>query len=99
MERTESEQRMQVDDAADIGKAVRSARKAQGLTQREFADVVGVGVRFLSELERGKSTAQVGLVLRVLAGTGYEVVLEPRGWRNRAIHGTDEDATSGESGS
>lgn len=69
----------------DIGRAIRSARKKQGLTQQQFADIVGVGVRFLSELERGKSTAEVGLVLRVLEGAGFDVSLRPRNFS--AHHG------------
>jgi HTH-type transcriptional regulator / antitoxin HipB len=71
---------IQVDNVDDIGEAVRSARQAQGLTQRELADVAGVGVRFLSELERGKPTAEVGLVLRVLADVGLGLVLQSPGW-------------------
>lgn len=78
----------------DIGQAIRSARKQQGLTQQQFADIVGVGVRFLSELERGKPTAEVGLVLRVLADAGYEVVIQPRSWSSPTgltTPDTDED--------
>lgn len=67
-----------ISDVGEIGRAVRAARKAQGLTQREFADISGVGVRFLSELERGKPTAEVGLVLAVLADAGYDIVLQKR---------------------
>jgi y4mF family transcriptional regulator len=68
-----------INDVSEIGRAVRTARKAQGLTQREFSDLCGVGVRFLSELERGKPTAEVGLVLEVLTGAGYDIVLHRRG--------------------
>lgn len=71
-------QTVRISDVGEIGRAVRAARKAQGLTQREFADISGVGVRFLSELERGKPTAEVGLVLEVLADAGYDVVLQRR---------------------
>lgn len=71
-------QNVRISDVGEIGSAVRAARKAQGLTQREFADISGVGVRFLSELERGKPTAEVGLVLEVLADAGYEIVLQKR---------------------
>lgn len=70
---------VRVTDVATIGELVRSARLAQGLTQREFADVAGVGVRFLSELERGKSTAEIGLVLQVLANAGYDLFARRRG--------------------
>ncbi len=73
-----------VDDVASLGKLLRAARKEQGLTQQEFADIAGVGVRFLSDLERGKETAEVGLVLQVLHDAGYELLLQRRhqsaGW-------------------
>jgi len=74
-----------VTGVAEIGRAVRASREAQGLTQREFAAIAGVGVRFLSELENGKETAEIGLVLRVLADAGYDVVLRPRGTRPPAL--------------
>ncbi len=72
-----------VTSVAEIGEAIRSARKDQGLTQREFAEIVGVGVRYVSELERGKPTAELGLALKVLAGAGLDVVLQPRGLPGR----------------
>jgi ATP:corrinoid adenosyltransferase len=34
-------------------------------------------------LERGKSTAELGLALKVLAGAGLDVVLQPRGLPGR----------------
>lgn len=83
MTQQEEDGAVRVTDAETIGELVRSARKAQGLTQREFADIAGVGVRFLSELERGKSTAEVGLVLEVLANAGYDLFARRRGWTSR----------------
>lgn len=66
----------------DIGNIVRATRKAQGATQAEFASLCGVGVRFLSELENGKSTAELGKVLAVIQSLGLELNLQPRGWQN-----------------
>jgi hypothetical protein len=37
--------------------------------------LVGVGVRFLSELERGKTTLELGKVLQVLQGFGFNLSL------------------------
>lgn len=68
----------------DIGNIVRATRKAQGATQAEFASLCGVGVRFLSELENGKSTAELGKVLLVIQNLGLELSLQPRGWQNDA---------------
>jgi len=65
--------------ARDLGALLRRARKAEGLTQAEAAALAGVGVRFLSELERGKETAELGLVLRVCTRFGLDVVVLPRG--------------------
>ena len=39
-----------------IGQRVRERRLANGLTQRELGELAGVGVRLVSDLERGKST-------------------------------------------
>jgi transcriptional regulator with XRE-family HTH domain len=54
-----------VTTAQELGAIIRAARKQLGLTLAECAGANGVGVRFLSELERGKETAELGLALRV----------------------------------
>jgi len=56
--------------AEDIGKLVRERRGAQGLTQPDLALAAGVGVRFIVDVERGKPTTQIALVLRLLACLG-----------------------------
>ena len=57
---------------------MRKHRKAAGVTQAEAAGLCGVGVRFMSELERGKETAEVGRVLQVLDRLGLELRVVPR---------------------
>ena len=59
-------------EAGTLGAAVRQARKAHGLTQ---ADLAGTGPRFISELERGKASAELGKVLDVLAVLGLRLLL------------------------
>ncbi|MDQ5984798.1 MAG: hypothetical protein CSYNP_00494 [Syntrophus sp. SKADARSKE-3] len=66
--------------AADIGAAVRMRRKEDGLTMADAAALCGVGYRFMSDLENGKATAQVGKVLRVLIALGIDVTIEARKW-------------------
>lgn len=65
-------------DVAAIGEQVRRARKAMGLRQDELAAAAGVGLRFLVELENGKSTVQLGKTLDVLAATGLDIQLVSR---------------------
>lgn len=50
----------------------------QRLTQGELADVSSVSLRFVSELERGKETAQYAGIRRVLASLGLDLYLESR---------------------
>ncbi|MEW6744080.1 MAG: helix-turn-helix transcriptional regulator [Planctomycetota bacterium] len=62
-----------------LGGLVRRRRKEAGVRQADAAALAGVGVRFLSELERGKETAEVGKVLQVLERLGLELSIAPRG--------------------
>ncbi|TWT21505.1 helix-turn-helix transcriptional regulator [Luteimonas marina] len=62
-------------DPGTLGAAVRQARKTHGLTQAELAGLAGTGPRFISELERGKASAELGKVLDVLAVLGLHLLL------------------------
>ena len=62
-----------------LGQLLRAYRKSRGLTQASAAALAGVGERFLSELERGKATAEVGLVLQVIERYGLTLSLTRRG--------------------
>lgn len=58
---------------SDFGAFVRQRRKASGLTQRALGELAGVGTRFVSELERGKTSVRLDVVNRVLATFGKTV--------------------------
>jgi len=66
--------------AADIGAAVRKKRKEDGLTLADAAALCGVGYRFMSDLENGKTTAQLGKVLQVVQALGLDVFVELKKW-------------------
>lgn len=70
---------MRVANSAELGTAIRARRRQRGLTQTELAGLCGVSVRFVSEVERGRPTAGVGLVLRLCARLGFDVQLVTRG--------------------
>ena len=64
----------------ELGAAVAAARKKQGATQLDLAQMAGVGRRFVVELEAGKESLQAGRVLRVLRALGIGLAIkEPRG--------------------
>lgn len=62
-----------------LGRLIRMKRRSDGLTQAEAAGLCGVGTRLFSEVERGKASAEVGKVLRIVNGLGLDVTLTPRG--------------------
>lgn len=64
--------------AAQLGASIRRARKAQNLTLEQLSGLSGLGVRFLSELERGKPTAQLGKALEIARLVGLRIGLEVR---------------------
>lgn len=57
---------MIINSAKELGSLVRSERKRRGWSQRELAERVGVSPLWVSNFERGKSTAHIGLALRTL---------------------------------
>ncbi len=56
--------------AGDIGVLIRDRRREARLTQGALADRVGVSRQWLSDMERGKSTAEIGLVMNTLDALG-----------------------------
>ena len=66
-------------EVGTLGAAVRQVRKAHGLTQAELAGLAGTGPRFISELERGKASTELGKVLDVLAVLGLRLLLAGAG--------------------
>jgi y4mF family transcriptional regulator len=67
--------RVMIRSVQDLGAALRVARKALGLTQADLALAAGVGLRFVVELEAGKPTVRLELVLRVIDALGGSVQL------------------------
>ena len=64
-----------ISNTTDLGRAIRIARKQLDLTQPQLALATGVGVRFIVDLEAGKPTVQLALVLRVIDALGGHVEL------------------------
>lgn len=64
--------------AADIGHAIHRKRKDIGARQENAAALCGVGTTFLSHLENGKETVELGKTLQVLKSLGLEIYIYPR---------------------
>ncbi|MEI8139334.1 MAG: helix-turn-helix transcriptional regulator [bacterium] len=58
---------------------IKERRRAMGLTQKDLADRAGVGLRFIRELEQGKTSLRLDKVNQVLALFGHR--MEPNAFR------------------
>lgn len=71
----------------NIASQIKILRKKNGLTQIEFAKRVGVGLRFLRELEQGKSTIRMDKLMQVLDFLGYYLELKKNEPQDLKEHG------------
>jgi y4mF family transcriptional regulator len=67
-----------IDSPKQLGELIRGRRRELGLTQTEVAEVADTNLRFVSELERGKPTARLENVMRVLATLGIQLEARAR---------------------
>ena len=72
---------MKITDANDFGKALRQRRKELHYTQAFLSEFTGFSVSFLSDLENGKATAELGKALYIANILGMDCLLEVRGSR------------------
>ncbi|MDH3998109.1 MAG: helix-turn-helix transcriptional regulator [Desulfuromonadales bacterium] len=67
-----------VKTSEEIGALLRKKRKSQALTQAQVAEHCGVSPRFVSEVERGKASAEIGKVLYLLEMLGVDLIADTR---------------------
>ncbi|WP_022767961.1 MULTISPECIES: helix-turn-helix domain-containing protein [unclassified Butyrivibrio] len=70
---------MKITDAKSFGIALRKRRKELGYTQSYISEFTGFSVSFLSDLENGKSTAELGKALYLASILGLDLTMEARG--------------------
>ena len=70
---------MIVRSPVELGEALLARRRELGLTQEELSGVVGVHRRVIGELEHGKRTVQLQIVIEVARALGLDLELTPRG--------------------
>ncbi|NTF91691.1 helix-turn-helix transcriptional regulator [Agrobacterium rhizogenes] len=67
-----------ITSSGDLGRLIRKAREDRNLSQQSFADLAGVGRRFVSELENGKATLEFDKVLKVAHAAGISIFAKLR---------------------
>ena len=69
---------MKITDAKTFGEAIRARRKELNYTQSFLSEFTGFSVSFISDLERGKTTSELGKALYLANILGLDCLLEPR---------------------
>lgn len=75
-----------IETVAEWGHLIRQYRKSHGLTLETVSGISHLSMRFLSELERGKESAELGKALKVLQMLGLELQIQPRGYSSQEHH-------------
>lgn len=65
-----------IHSVADLGLALRATRKASKVRLDDLADLAGVSKQFVSDVEHGKQTVRLGLVLRLLTEMGVVLTVD-----------------------
>ena len=60
----------------DIGRVVRAVRRQSQLRLEDLAAATGLSKQFVTDVENGKLTLQLGLTLKLLAELGVRVTLD-----------------------
>lgn len=71
--------RTRVSNPVDLGVLLRARRKLLGLSQADAAALCNVSPRLLGELEHGRASVGIGLVLRIAATLGVDLFATERG--------------------
>ncbi|MFZ5593181.1 MAG: helix-turn-helix domain-containing protein [Pseudomonadota bacterium] len=76
----------------ELGRLARAHRKQRCLTLETVSGLGNLSMRFLSEFERGKETAEIGKFLKALRTLDLEVIIRPRGRAAQSAGGSQRSS-------
>ncbi|MBQ3319559.1 MAG: helix-turn-helix transcriptional regulator [Spirochaetia bacterium] len=69
---------MKIIDSKSLGNVIRARRKELHYTQQDISDNTGYSISFLSDLENGKPTAEIGRAIDVVNLLGLDIMIKER---------------------
>lgn len=69
---------MQVNDSVSLGQAIRNRRKELSYTQKYISELTGFSMSFISDLENGKTTCEIGKTLHIMNMLALNLNVEAR---------------------
>lgn len=76
---TIGETKMNVNDSKQFGNAIKKRRKELGYTQSYVSEVTGLSASFISNLENGKVTTELGKAIFLANTLGLDIEIKVRG--------------------
>ena len=70
---------MKVNNVKELGDMIRQRRKELGYTQGFLSEYSGLSASFISKMENGKETAEIGKVIFLASLLGLDMELKTRG--------------------
>ncbi len=70
------EERQELDDRVHLIVALLEARRSREMTQKELGEAVGVGQRFIANIENGRKDPSFSMLMKILRALGktFEIV-------------------------
>lgn len=65
---------MKITDSKSLGQIIRERRKELSYTQAYLSDFTGFSVTFISDLERGKPTAEIEKTIQLINVPGLDLL-------------------------
>lgn len=69
---------MKINNTQTLGETIRARRKELHYTQAYLAEFTGLSVTFISDVERGKTTAEIEKIIRLINVLGLNLLVEKR---------------------
>ena len=69
---------MKITDSKSLGQSIRARRKELGYTQKYLSEYTGLSITFISQLERGKPTAEIEKTIQLIHILGMDLMIEKR---------------------
>ena len=69
---------MKINNTKTLGETIRARRKELHYTQAYLAEYTGLSVTFISDVERGKTTAEIEKIIRLINVLGLNLLIEKR---------------------
>ncbi len=69
---------MVINSSSDFGQALKKRRKELGYTQRYISEFTGFSISFISDLENGKKTAELGKAIYLANMLGLDISVNAR---------------------